>query len=305
MNKQIRRLKELAGQVSNIGTKTDICSITKQFVESEIPENLERTPSGAFTDMSPGTFEGGDFINYQGHRLLWWFRGRDPAYEAKESPSAMPRDDIFPVGYRPSDWLKNKTRNAAGQSVTYDENGNEVTLEKQNAYIRTLDFQKVHEYGAGMTGKTIKQDKELALTQLNKHHPDILPDYLYAQFMTEMGLGDKVKNKAADVGKSSTGDEKSSDKDISANSGIGTAKAAKAKGISDPSIQSYQKELIAAGVPLPKYGADGRWGSETSSASKNPKAKAINQKYAGKIKQLSGIKESSELEAMLRIAGLR
>jgi hypothetical protein len=54
----------------------------------------------------------------------------------------------------------------------------------------------------------------------------------------------------------------------------------------DKNVQAYQDALIKAGVPLPRFGADGRWGSETSQASMNPKAQAVNQQFAGKIAQL-------------------
>jgi hypothetical protein len=308
MDKQLRRLKELAGQPSNIDTNNSFCSITKQFFESEISENLKPIGDGKYADMSPADLTGGDFINYQGHKLLWWFRGRTAEHEAKESPEARANDDKFPVGYRNKDFINSYRRERqtqygpVGEYYTIDADGNEVSQDKRNAWIRTLDFNEVHELGSIFFNQTIKEHKAFCLMHLNKVHPDILPDNLLVQFMTEMGLGDQVKDKAANLKTSSANNKKSSDKDDSETPGTGSAKA---KGISNPTIQAYQKELIAAGVLLPKYGADGIWGSETSGASKNPKAKAINQKYAGKIKQLSGMKESSELEAMLRIAGLR
>lgn len=67
----------------------------------------------------------------------------------------------------------------------------------------------------------------------------------------------------------------------------------------NPNVKAYQDALVKAGVALPKYGADGRWGTETATAAKDPKAAEINKQFADKVPQLKGIApQSGETEVL-------
>lgn len=79
------------------------------------------------------------------------------------------------------------------------------------------------------------------------------------------------------------------------------AKPAKKLLPKDPNVEAYQNALIKVGVPLPKFGADGRWGSETLQASKDPKAQEINKQFADKVPQLKQTPAATDAQKVIPV----